>query len=164
MTVAGGRNRKLLVGMHDGVCAIRSSDGGKSWSQGSVTPLAHAAARLTVSPGASQWRYFAAYKMGVYRTEDGGRAGEVLTPIPQRTPTASSCTQPTPMKSTWEASLPPCFVRTTEASPGKSAMVSGLCPSLRVGPFTGRAYPTCVTCAWHPTTRNISTLASKSEA
>ena len=72
MTVARGRNRKLLVGMHDGVCAIRSSDGGKSWSQGSVTPLAHAAARLTVSPAASQWGYLAAYEAGVYRTEDGG--------------------------------------------------------------------------------------------
>ena len=50
MTDAGGPNRRLLVGMHDGVCAIRSSDGGKTWGQGSVTPLAHAAARLTVSP------------------------------------------------------------------------------------------------------------------
>ena len=55
MADVDSRNRKLLVGMHDGVCAIRSSDGGKTWNQGSVTPLAHAAARLTVSAAAPQW-------------------------------------------------------------------------------------------------------------
>ena len=83
MTVARGLNRKLLVGMHDGVCAIRSSDGGKSWSQGSVTPLAYAAARFTVSPAASsQWGYLAAYEAGVYRTEDGGESWRSLDTYP----------------------------------------------------------------------------------
>ena len=82
MTDAGGRSRRLLVGMHDGVCAIRSSDGGKTWGQGSVTPLAHAAARLTVSPAAPQWGYLAAYEAGVYRTEDGGESWRSLETYP----------------------------------------------------------------------------------
>ena len=32
--------RKLYVGMHDGVCALSSTDAGKTWQQGQVTPLA----------------------------------------------------------------------------------------------------------------------------
>ena len=42
--------RKLYVGMHDGVCALTSTDAGKRWQQGQVTLLAHAAARLSGSP------------------------------------------------------------------------------------------------------------------
>ena len=82
MTDSGGRNRKLLVGMHDGVCAIRSSDGGNTWGQGNVTPLAHAAARLTVSTAAPKWGYLAAYESGVYRTEDGGESWRSLETYP----------------------------------------------------------------------------------
>ncbi len=47
-------HRKLYVGMHDGVCVVTSSDAGRTWKQGQVTPLAHAAARLTASPNNPQ--------------------------------------------------------------------------------------------------------------
>ena len=39
------QRHKLYVGMHDGVCTVTSSDGGETWQQGRITPLAHAAAR-----------------------------------------------------------------------------------------------------------------------
>ena len=42
--------KTIYVGMHDGVCAVTSDDGGASWQQGPVTPLPHAAARLAASP------------------------------------------------------------------------------------------------------------------
>src|SRR2546430_9219453 len=64
--------RKLYVGMHDGVCALMSTDAGKTWQQGQVTPLAHAAGRLSTSATAPQRAYLAAYEAGVYRTDDGG--------------------------------------------------------------------------------------------
>ena len=44
--------RTLYVGMHDGVCVLRSTDAGQTWQQGPVTPLAHAAARLSTSAAA----------------------------------------------------------------------------------------------------------------
>ena len=47
------QQKRIYVGMHDGVCAVFSQDGGKTWQQGPVTPLAHAAARLTSSPRCS---------------------------------------------------------------------------------------------------------------
>ena len=31
--------RLIYVGMHDGVCAVSSDDGGKTWRQGPVTAL-----------------------------------------------------------------------------------------------------------------------------
>ena len=62
----------IYVGMHDGVCAVSSEDGGKSWRQGPVTPLPHAAARLTASPVNSERAWLAAYEAGVYRTDDAG--------------------------------------------------------------------------------------------
>ena len=65
-------NRLIYVGMHDGVCAVSSNDGGKTWMQGPVTPLPHAAARLTVSPVGTNQAWLAAYEAGVYRTSDGG--------------------------------------------------------------------------------------------
>ena len=44
--------KRIYVGMHDWVCAVTSDDGGKTWKQGPVTPLAHAAARLSAAqPG-----------------------------------------------------------------------------------------------------------------
>lgn len=30
--------KRLYVGMHDGVCAVSSADGGKTWQQGPITP------------------------------------------------------------------------------------------------------------------------------
>ena len=66
------QDKRIYVGMHDGVCAVFSGDGGKTWEQGPVTPLAHAAARLTASSAVPQRAYLAAYEAGVYRTDDGG--------------------------------------------------------------------------------------------
>ena len=66
------QNRTIYVGMHDGVCAVSSDDGGKTWRQGPVTELAHAAARLAASPLNHRTAYLAAYEAGVYRTDDGG--------------------------------------------------------------------------------------------
>ena len=66
------QQRRLYVGMHDGVCAITSVDDGQTWCQGQIAPLAHAAARLAVSPAAPDHAYLAAYEAGVYRTHDGG--------------------------------------------------------------------------------------------
>ena len=74
--------RRLYVGMQDGVCAVTSSDGGKHWERGPITPLAHAAARLTTSPVAPQRAYLAAYEAGVYRTDDGGLTWQHLSSYP----------------------------------------------------------------------------------
>ena len=75
-------NRKLYVGMHDGVCVVTSSDAGRTWQQGQVTQLAHAAARLTASATNSQRAYLAAYEAGVYRTDDGGSTWQPLASYP----------------------------------------------------------------------------------
>lgn len=64
--------RLIYVGMHDGVCAVSSDDGGKTWRQGPITSLPHAAARVAVSPVDSRRAWLAAYEAGVYRTDDGG--------------------------------------------------------------------------------------------
>ena len=72
MQKVNNRHCKLYVGMPDGVCVVTSSDGGHTWQQGKVTPLAHAAARLAVSQAEPQRAYLAAYESGVYRTDDGG--------------------------------------------------------------------------------------------
>ena len=53
-------HRTLYVGMHDGVCVLTSADAGQTWRQGAITPLAHAAARLTMSPTVPQRAYLAA--------------------------------------------------------------------------------------------------------
>jgi photosystem II stability/assembly factor-like uncharacterized protein len=74
--------RTLYVGMHDGVCALSSTDAGETWQQGAVTPLAHAAARLSTSPAAPQRAYLAAYEAGVYRTDDGGLTWRHLVSYP----------------------------------------------------------------------------------
>lgn len=76
------QQKRIYVGMHDGVCAVFSQDGGKTWQQGPVTPLAHAAARLTSSPTAPQRAYLAAYEAGVYRTDDGGLTWSHLDSYP----------------------------------------------------------------------------------
>ena len=72
----------IYVGMHDGVCAVSTADGGKTWTQGPVKPLAHAAARLASSPVTSGRAYLAAYEAGVYRTDDGGATWQHLSSYP----------------------------------------------------------------------------------
>ena len=62
----------IYVGMHAGVCSVSSDDGGKTWKQGAVTSLPHAAARVTASPVKPERAWLAAYEAGVYRTNDGG--------------------------------------------------------------------------------------------
>ena len=76
------QDKRIYVGMHDGVCAVISEDGGKTWQQGPVTPLAHAAARLTSSPAEPRRAYLAAYEAGVYRTDDGGLTWNHLDSYP----------------------------------------------------------------------------------
>ena len=73
---------RIYVGMHDGVCAVTSSDGGQTWQQQPVTPLAHAAARLSASGAAPGRAYLAAYEAGVYRTDDGGQTWNHLDSYP----------------------------------------------------------------------------------
>jgi len=90
MPPANKQQSKLYVGMHDGVCVLVSSDGGHTWKQGKVTPLAHAAARLSVAPfpgreggwGLGSRAYLAAYEAGVYRTNDGGLTWQHLPSYP----------------------------------------------------------------------------------
>ena len=74
--------RTIYVGMHDGVCAVASDDGGNTWRQGPVTGLDNAAARLAVSPANPQLAYLAAYESGVYRTDDGGVTWQHLDAYP----------------------------------------------------------------------------------
>ncbi len=74
--------KTIYVGMHDGVCAVSSADGGASWQQGPVTTLPHAAARLAASPVRTGRAYLAAYEAGVYRTDDGGNSWTHLDAYP----------------------------------------------------------------------------------
>ena len=74
--------KTIYVGMHDGVCAVTSDDGGASWQQGPVTPLPHAAARLAASPANPGRAYLAAYEAGVYRTDDEGKTWMHLDSYP----------------------------------------------------------------------------------
>ena len=74
--------KTIYVGMHDGVCAVTSQDGGSSWQQGPATALPHAAARLAASPADPGRAYLAAYEAGVYRTDDGGRTWTHLVSYP----------------------------------------------------------------------------------
>ena len=76
------QEKRIYVGMHDGVCTVISEDGGKTWQQGPVTSLAHAAARLTSSPADSRRAYLAAYEAGVFRTDDGGLTWNHLDSYP----------------------------------------------------------------------------------
>jgi photosystem II stability/assembly factor-like uncharacterized protein len=68
--------------MHDGVCSVSSEDGGKTWRQGPVTQLPHAAARVAVSPVNRQRAWVAAYEAGVYRTDDGGASWSHIESYP----------------------------------------------------------------------------------
>jgi photosystem II stability/assembly factor-like uncharacterized protein len=75
-------NKTIYVGMHDGVCAVSTDDGGKTWQQGPVTELPHAAARLVAGSNGAQTAYLAAYEAGVYRTDDGGQSWRRLDTYP----------------------------------------------------------------------------------
>ena len=76
------QNKTIYVGMHDGVCAVSSADGGQTWQQGPVTDLPHAAARLVAGPANPQTAYLAAYEAGVYRSDDGGASWRKLDSYP----------------------------------------------------------------------------------
>ena len=82
MQKTNGQHRKLYVGTHDGVCTVTSADVGLTWEKGKVTPLAHAAARLTASATEPNRAYLAAYESGVYRTDDGGHDWRHLSSYP----------------------------------------------------------------------------------
>ncbi len=75
-------NVKLFVGMHDGVCVLASTDGGRTWEQGVITPLAHAGSRLSVSRSEPDIAYLAAYESGMYRSDDGGTTWKQLPSYP----------------------------------------------------------------------------------
>lgn len=72
MHEAGMRVTTLLIGLHEGVVSLAGDDGGASWRQGPITPLAHAAAKIVSSPSDPKRAYLAAYEAGVYRTDDLG--------------------------------------------------------------------------------------------
>ena len=74
--------RRLYAGMHDGVCALTSADGGDTWQCGPTTLLGHAASRLAVSASDSRRAYVAAYESGMYRTDDGGETWQKLDLFP----------------------------------------------------------------------------------
>lgn len=74
--------KTIYIGMHDGVCAVTSQDGGSTWRQGPVTELPHAAARLVASPVQPGRAYLAAYEAGVYRTDDAGASWTHLDSYP----------------------------------------------------------------------------------
>ena len=75
------QNHRLYIGSHDGVCALNSSDGGKTWEASERTPLSHAASRLTASSSNPRRAYLAAYESGVYRTDDGGVTWQHLVQV-----------------------------------------------------------------------------------
>ncbi len=82
MTIANDLNRKLYVGLLDGVCAVTSGDGGTTWERGKTTPIANAASRISVSQVEPGRAYLAAYEAGVYRTDDGGDTWRHLASYP----------------------------------------------------------------------------------
>ena len=88
MTNGNDSTRRIYVGTHDGVCAVNTSDGGLTWERGKMTPLANAAARLSMSPSDPDRAYLAAYEAGVFKTDDGGATWHHLSSYP--TPYAHS--------------------------------------------------------------------------
>ncbi len=82
MTDEKDSRRRIYVGTHDGVCALNTFDGGLTWEQGEMTPLANAAARLSASPVEPTCAYLAAYEAGVFKTEDGGDTWHQLSSYP----------------------------------------------------------------------------------
>jgi photosystem II stability/assembly factor-like uncharacterized protein len=82
MTSGHDLDRKLYVGLLDGVCALRSNDGGNTWEVGPTTRVTNAASRISVSQVEPGQAYLAAYESGVYRTDDGGNTWRHLTSYP----------------------------------------------------------------------------------
>ncbi len=72
---------RLLIGMHDGVTTLSSVDGG-AWTQGPVTPLEHAAAKVAAAASDPRRAYIVAYEAGVHRSDDGGLTWRQLSAYP----------------------------------------------------------------------------------
>ena len=72
---------RILIGMHDGVTTLSSNDG-VEWTQGPVSPLEHAAAKVAVAPSDPQRAYLVAYEAGVHRSDDGGLTWRQLSGYP----------------------------------------------------------------------------------
>ena len=126
------QSRRIYVGLQEGVCTI--SGHGDTWIPGDVTPLAHASARLSVSPVVEGRAYLAAYEAGVYRTDDGGQTWKRLdAPIQAPTLTAS---RPTPVivePYTWAANLRLSTIHQMAENPGRNALDSQQCQNLISG-------------------------------
>ena len=106
--------QRVYVGMHDGVCAVFSKDDGQTWQQGPVTPLPHAAARLTASPVDPRRAFLAAYEAGVYRTDDGGLTWQHLDSYP--TPYAHSVlAHPSEASTVFVGSEPAALFQSTDS-------------------------------------------------
>ena len=143
MSQGNNQNRKLYVGMHDGVCVVTSSDGGRTWEQGKVTPLAHAASRLTVSPTEPQRAYLAAYETGVYRTDDGGHTWQVLSAYPSDY-AHGVLVHPEDSQMVYVGvSLRQYFAPAMEEGPGMSVLAFRRCRSQTSGSSTPRAVTPC---------------------
>ena len=82
MQDSNGKRRLIYVGMHDGVCTVSSTDGGKTWQQSKVHFLAHAAARLSASASVPGCAYLAAYESKLFRTDDAGESWHSLDTYP----------------------------------------------------------------------------------
>ena len=108
------QTRTIYVGMHDGVCAVSSADGGKTWRQGPITPLAHAAARLAASAAQPQRAYLAAYEAGVYRTDDAGQTWQHLDAYPSDY-AHSVLSHPAEADTVYVGSEPAAIYRSTDA-------------------------------------------------
>ena len=122
------QSRRIYVGLQEGVCAV--SGHGDTWIPGDVTPLAHASARLSVSPVVEGRAYLAAYEAGVYRTD---RLGSAWTPIQAPTLTASRPTPVTVEPYTWAANLRLSTIHQMAENPGRNALDSQQCQNLISG-------------------------------
>ncbi len=120
--------QRVYVGMHDGVCAVFSKDDGQTWQQGPVTPLPHAAARLTASPVDPKRAFLAAYEAGVYRTDDSGLTWQHLGSYP--TPYAHSVlAHPSDAATVYVGSEPAALFQSTDSGDSWQE-----CPGFRAVP------------------------------
>ena len=128
------QNRRLYIGMHDGVCTVITDDQGKTWQQGPVTALPHAAARLTSSPVNPHRAYLAAYEAGVYRTDDGGLTWKHLGSYP--TDYAHSVlAHPSEAETVYAGSEPAALFRSSNGGDGWEE-----CPGFRAVPESSQWY------------------------
>ncbi len=124
--------RLIYVGMHDGVCAVSSEDGGKTWRQGPATTLPHAAARLTASPVNRERAWLAAYEAGVYRTDDAGATWTHVESYPSDY-AHSVLAHPTELETVYAGSEPAALYRSDDG--GASW---GECAGFRAVPESGQ--------------------------